>query len=130
MEQLKILIADDDKSIRALYDKALAEGEFEKRFATDGNEALDVYAIWKPDILLLDVYMPVMTGYSVLKKIRVEFEDRRTAVIMSTNVSDQEHIKDFVLLGIQGYIIKPFNFKEVGVRVMQYYMNFIRERAG
>ena len=125
MDKLKTLIVDDDKSIQRLYDKALPEESYLKRFIDNGIEAIEIYQDFKPEIIILDIYMPDMTGYSVLKKIREEFEDRTTTIIMSTNVSDQESIKGCMELGIQGYIIKPFNFKEVGTKVMQYY-NFQR----
>jgi DNA-binding response OmpR family regulator len=126
VDKLKALIVDDDNSIRQLYDKALSEENFLKNFSENGNNAIEAYQSWKPDIIILDVYMPVMTGYSVLKKIREEFEDNKTAIIMSTNINDREHIKDCIALGIQGYIIKPFNFKEVSTKIMQYYENYQR----
>ena len=126
MEKLKTLIVDDDMSIQRLYDKALPDENYLKRFAENGIEAVEIYQLLRPDIIILDIYMPDMTGYSVLKKIRDEFEDLKTVIVMSTNISDQSHIKDCMALGVQGYVIKPFNFKEVGIRIMQYYINFQR----
>jgi len=55
MSKLKILITEDDKTTRIFYDNALDDEVFEKRFETDGEEALNAYKSWKPDILDLDL---------------------------------------------------------------------------
>lgn len=121
MSKLKALIVEDDVSIQLLYDKALDSDTFEKRFCNNGLEALDIYQEWEPEIIILDIYLPVLTGFSVLKKIRVDFDDKNTTIIISTSLNQAEHVKDIVKLSIQGYIVKPFNYKEINSKVMQYY---------
>ena len=121
MDKLKILIAEDELSLQKLYDKGLIRETFEKKFASTGVEALEIYEKWNPDIIILDIYMPLMTGYSVLKKIREEHGDTGTAIIMCTAVHQGDHIKDCMKLGIQGYIVKPFKFKTIGTEILKYY---------
>lgn len=121
MDKLKILIAEDDVSTQALYNKGLTDDVFEKRFASNGTEALELYESWSPDIIILDIYMPNMTGYSILKKIRNDFEDNKTTIIMATSAQQNEDIKGCMNLGIQGYIIKPFKFKKIGTEILKCY---------
>jgi CheY-like chemotaxis protein len=120
MSRIRILIAEDDKSTQDLYDKGLADDVFEKRFAANGKDALEMYRSWKPDVIILDIFMPVVTGYSVLQEIRTEMEDRTTRIIMATSLSENQHAQDCIQLGIQGYIIKPFRYKEIGNKIIQY----------
>jgi CheY-like chemotaxis protein len=123
MDKLKVLIAEDEDSIQKLYDKGLTDEMFDKRFASNGVEALDIYETWSPDIIILDIYMPVMTGYSVLKKIRKEFVDTSTAIIMCTAVNQNDDIKDCMQLGVHGYVVKPFRFKTIGTKILKCYQS-------
>lgn len=122
--KLKILITDDDKSIQALYYKGLPEDFFEKRIVGNGSDAIELYKSWKPDIVILDIMMPVMSGYEALKKIR-EMEkyskDKSSVIIMATAMSSKNDILDCAKLGIQGYIIKPFKHTEISNRILSYY---------
>lgn len=119
--KLKILIVEDDISTQKLFDLALSDDFFEKRYSANGGEALASYKTWKPDIIILDIVMPVITGYSVLKEIREHYGDKTTTIIMATSLKHEEHIKDCVKLGIQGYMIKPFQWKKIGTKIMKYY---------
>ena len=70
MDKLKILIAEDNSFSRKFYDTYISETVFAKQFAVNGFEALEIYGNWKPDIVLLDLMMPVMSGQEVLQNIR------------------------------------------------------------
>jgi CheY-like chemotaxis protein len=120
MSEIKILLVDDDKSIQDLYDKSLSDAIFTKRFAANGKEALEIYQVWHPDVIVLDIMMPVMAGYSVLKEIRGKRADKSTAIIMATASTDSQDIRDCITLDIQGYIIKPFKLKEIGDTILHY----------
>jgi len=63
MDKLKLLIAEDDSSTRKLYTEGLSTETFLLRTVNNGEEAWDTYNSWKPDILILDILMPLMTGY-------------------------------------------------------------------
>lgn len=123
MNRLKILIVEDDEKLHPVYDAGLPDETFEKRFASDGMDALQSYHSWKPDVIVLDILLPKMTGYSLLKEIRTTLNDTSTAIIMSTSLAEKTDVMDCIALGIQGYIIKPFKVKEIGNSVMQYYQN-------
>jgi CheY-like chemotaxis protein len=120
MNEIKILLVDDDKSIQVLYDKGLENTIFAKRFAGNGKEALEIYHAWHPDVIVLDIIMPVMAGYSVLQEIRSKQEDKSTIIIMATSSTDSQDIRDCITLGVQGYIIKPFKLKEIGNTILHY----------
>jgi CheY-like chemotaxis protein len=120
MSEIKILLVDDDKSIQDLYDQGLGNDIFAKRFAANGKEALEIYDAWHPDVIILDIMMPVVAGYSVLQEIRSKRDDKSTTIIMATASTDSQDIRDCITLGIQGYIIKPFKLKTIGDTILRY----------
>jgi CheY-like chemotaxis protein len=120
MSEIKILLVDDDKDIHDLYDEGLANTLFSKKFAVNGEEALKIYDVWHPDVIVLDLLMPLMAGYAVLREIRHTRRDKSTIVIMATASTDSQDVRDCVELGIQGYIIKPFRLKEIGTTILRY----------
>jgi CheY-like chemotaxis protein len=119
VSEIKILLVDDDKSIQDLYDKGLENAVFSKRFAGNGKEALEIYDTWHPDVIVLDIIMPVTAGYSVLQEIRGKRQDKSTIIIMATASTDSQDIRDCVTLGIHGYIIKPFKLKQIGDTILK-----------
>ncbi len=119
MIKISVLIVEDVRSIQRIWDKVLIDDIFEKSFADDGKEGLRLYKALKPDIILLDVMMPEMTGYSVLKEIRDGIGDKSTTIVMSTTVSDKNDIMECVKLGIQGYIVKPFEEQEAMKKILR-----------
>ena len=130
MDKLKLLVAEDDETTLSVYKKkALADTVFETRFAENGREALKEYNSWKPDIILLDIYMPVMTGFSVLKEIRGKISDTSTAIIMVTSVAEKEDIAQCMHLGIQGYVVKPFDVRGFTGKILEYYEKINPEKA-
>lgn len=124
--KLKILLVDDSKSVLDLYNLGFKNELYEKKFCTDGKEALLAYEKWKPDLILMDIVMPEMTGYTVLKEIR-ELEKtngRKTPIIMATGLADKSDIVDCARVGIQGYILKPFKHAELPQKIEAYYKAF------
>jgi DNA-binding response OmpR family regulator len=128
-DKIKILIVEDDRTTRLLYDKGLFNQIFDKKIAISGKEAFLVYEEWHPDIILLDIYLPEMTGYQVLKEIRTTIKDSETTIVMATVVSRKEDVLSCVELGIEGYIIKPFSCGEIGPKILGYYAKKEPERA-
>ena len=119
--KLKVLIADDSKVSQIMIDEALSDELYSKRPAVNGQEALDLYFKWRPDVILLDIMMPLVSGYAALKAIRqhekTEKTQKKTVVIMLTALSDKESIVDCMKVGIQGYMVKPFNKEELCSRI-------------
>ena len=118
--KLKILIAEDDKTARMYYDESLSDKDFDKKFMTSGKEALAAYRKWKPDIIVLDIMLEEMTGYTVLKEIRLG-GDKSTTIIMATSLAGKSDILDCFHLGIQGYIVKPFDLRTLRDKILQYH---------
>lgn len=128
-DKLKTLIVEDSKAIQVIYDAGLNNGVFEKHFEKDGNEALEVYRTWHPDIIVLDIMIPGMSGYELLKEIREESKDSTTTVIVASSLSGRETVVDFLRLGIQGYLVKPFTHKEVSQKILECYKKMNPQRA-
>ncbi|MGC9194995.1 MAG: response regulator [Syntrophobacteraceae bacterium] len=118
MELWKILIAEDDKIARMFYDRSLSNEKFEKRFACNGEEVLEIYRSWAPHVLVLDIMMPIENGFSVLKTIRRDLNDQKTLIIMATSLSQAEDIKACFQFGVQGYLVKPINFLQVEAKIL------------
>ena len=116
-KKIKILIAEDDKIANMRYDRSISDITFLKKFVTNGEDVIETYQSWNPDIILLDIMLPNASGYSLLEKIRKEFNDHHTVIIMATSLSHELDIKNCMELGIQGYFVKPINMKEVGFKI-------------
>lgn len=127
--KIKILIVEDSPNINLLYNRGLPDSIFEKRFAANGYDALVSYNEWQPDIIILDIMLPVMTGFSVLKEIRGKLNDKSTTIIISTSLSQKDDVTLMMKQGIQGYIVKPFSFREIGGRILKYYEKIDHTRA-
>jgi CheY-like chemotaxis protein len=128
-DRLKVLVVEDSKQIQVIYRIGLNDKVFDKCFAENGYEALELYEKWAPDMILLDVMIPGMSGYAVIETIRSEKGDTATAIIMASSISNPGAVTEFLKLGIQGYLVKPFTHKDVGVKVLQYYQKSNPERA-
>lgn len=129
MDKIKILIVEDSPNIQMLYKKGLPDDVFEKKFCSDGREALAFYNEWNPDIIILDVMLPGISGYVVLKEIRQNIGDKKTVIIISTVLHGKDDVVSFMKLGIQGYIVKPFRVTEIGNTILKYYENIHPDRA-
>ncbi len=129
MEKIKVLIVEDHKVTQKLFDFALQDDLFEKRSAENGQEALDHYREWKPDVILLDILLPVVSGYSVLKEIRQKEQDESTVIVITSSLMSKQDIMDCAKYGIHGYLVKPINFKEIGIKVVEYFIKAHPEKA-
>lgn len=109
----KVLVIEDDKATQLLYGKIFLAEKFDVHFADDGEAGLEQYQSLKPSLIILDMMLPVVTGFVVLKSIREKFKDTKTQIYVSTSLSSKEDIVECGKMGIQGYIIKPFDFKEL-----------------
>ena len=123
MEKIKILLADDINSTLKFYDKALEDQFFEKKFAQDGLQVYECYKTWSPDIIVLDIMMPLIDGYQVLKNIRDgdECQDNTVTIIMVTSQKAKTDVVKCAALGIQGYIVKPVKLTEFEDQILNSY---------
>ncbi len=130
MDKLKILIAEDSKIATAQYSTYLPDETYEKQFAENGEEAVAIHKSFKPDIMILDLMMPLKSGYAALKDIREAEKslEKKTAIIVITGLKDKEDILDCAKLGIQGYIVKPINCEELSNTILDYYNKFLESQ--
>jgi len=119
MEKLKVLVAEDDKTTQKLYDRFLAEEIFDLRLAKTGGEALEIYRTWQPEVIILDLMLPEISGYSVLKEIREDLQNKTIPIIISSSLFKKDDILSCAKFGIQGYFAKPVIWKEIGLSVLE-----------
>jgi len=106
MDKKFIILADDDAVFSSLYEKSLVEQNWEVKIAKNGQEVLNLMRERKPDILLLDLQMPVRSGFDVLEKMKDDPELSQIIVIVMTNRSDDVAVAQAIELGAKNYFIK------------------------
>ena len=112
-----VLVADDDPDIRQLVTFRLERAGYEVVEAADGEQALQVCSEMRPDLAVLDVMMPKLTGYDVTRRIREDEALRAMPVILLTaRVQDGDVAQGFEA-GADDYIKKPFSPQELRARV-------------
>lgn len=113
----KILVAEDEKQIADMISFKLTNGGHRVVHAVDGEQAITLAARELPELILLDVMMPGLNGFEVLRRLKADSTLRSVPVIM---VTAKGHERD-VLSGLRGgavdYIVKPFSLKELSARV-------------
>lgn len=102
----KILLVDDDALVLELYRKKLAEGGFEVRTALDGVEAVKQLASFPPDLVVLDLMMPRLSGADVLKFMRANATLAKVPVVVLTNAFMSDHARAVTAMGVDRAIIK------------------------
>jgi two-component system OmpR family response regulator len=113
--EARLLVVDDEPNILELLSASLRYAGFEVATAADGNEALRVAAAFKPDLLLLDVMMPGVDGFEVVRRLRQE--GRQMPVLFLTAKDATEDKITGLTLGGDDYVTKPFSLEEVIARV-------------
>jgi two-component system cell cycle response regulator len=103
--------------IQALIKKYFADYDVQMVFANNGAEGLDVAAKEMPDVILLDITMPVMDGVECLGKLKADPSLKDIPVIMLTAETGKENVLKIVTMGVRDYIVKPFTETNVLERV-------------
>ncbi|MCI0563043.1 MAG: response regulator transcription factor [Nitrososphaera sp.] len=111
----KILVVDDEQQLALAVKIRLQSRGYEVITMNDGAKALQAIEKEKPDLVLLDVLMPVMDGYSCLREINARFGRGKIPIIVLTA---RDRMKDlFELEGIVDYVIKPFDHEDLLIRI-------------
>lgn len=103
----RILVVDDEDDVRLFLQDFLSERELQVETAPNAEEALQKVDAWHPDIVLLDIMMPVMDGLDCLERIKKKHP--KMIVIMITALKDEARIDRAKKLGAYNYIVKPFS---------------------
>jgi DNA-binding response OmpR family regulator len=109
----KILTVDDSKTIRMIVKKAFASYNCTMFEGENGVEGLAIAAKEKPDLIILDITMPVMTGTEMLEKLKTEKELKDIPVIMLTAESGKDNVMKIVKMGVKDYMVKPFKGEQL-----------------
>jgi two-component system response regulator (stage 0 sporulation protein F) len=111
----KILVVEDDESQRILYHDELCEAGYEVMLAANGREALNQLDRDKPDLIILDIVMPVMDGMETLGRIIREYRD--VPIILNTAYSSYKD--DFMSWGADAYVVKSADLGELKEKVRE-----------
>ena len=118
--QLKVLVADDDVEILSLVTQRLKSmGKFHVLEASDGEEALRIAQAEHPQLIVLDVMMPSMSGWEIARILREDDAFKQTGIIMLTGIGERLNEMTSPLYGADDYLDKPFDFKEFDQKVVQ-----------
>lgn len=116
--KFQVLVADDDVDILALVTRHLrARTDLDVLESGDGEEALKLVRKHKPDLVLLDVMMPGMTGWEVCRAIRHEESLAGTGVIMLTGIGERLNEMTSPLYGADAFLDKPFDLAELDANI-------------
>jgi two-component system alkaline phosphatase synthesis response regulator PhoP len=113
----KILIVDDEPNILISLEFLMKREGYAVQVARDGQEALDVMVVDTPDLVLLDVMMPVKTGFDVCHEMRASEALRHVPVLMLTAKGRETDVAKGLALGADAYMTKPFSTRELVQKV-------------
>ncbi len=112
-----VLIADDNEANVELLDAFLSEIDCETAFAVDGQDTLTKVAEFKPDLILLDIMMPKLSGFEVCKKLKGDSATSKIMILMVTALNERGDIERAVAAGGDDFLSKPVNKVELLKRV-------------
>jgi two-component system, OmpR family, alkaline phosphatase synthesis response regulator PhoP len=113
----RVLIADDNPQGVELLEAYLSSSSYEIETASDGEDTLRKVKQWQPDLILLDIMMPKISGFEVCKRLRADPATRDIAVLMITALDQPSDIERAVEAGTDDFLTKPINKTELFLRV-------------
>jgi two-component system, chemotaxis family, chemotaxis protein CheY len=121
MSEVRTLIVDDSSVMRKIVERSLRQAGLDTLVvfeAGSGIDGLELLKAERVDLILSDINMPSMDGLEFLRQIRAQNLAPGVPVVMITTESSEEHVKQAILAGAQGYIRKPFTPEQVKERVL------------
>ena len=112
IDQAEILIIDDDPVSRLTLQRLLSREGYRVRCAEDGATGLRYAREYEPDLVLLDVVMPVLDGYAVCQALRSDPRLAEVPVVMLTSSREEQDLIRSYELGVNAFVVKPVDFKE------------------
>ncbi len=113
----KILIVDDEPNIVMTLEYTFKKSNYEVFIARDGQEALDILKTNFPDVIILDIMMPMVDGFATLEQIRKDDNLQHTKVMFLSAKNKESDIEKGLELGADAYMTKPFSIKKVVEKV-------------
>ena len=108
----KILIVDDEPNIVMTLEYTFKKSNYEVFIARDGQEALDILKTNFPDVIILDIMMPMVDGFATLEQIRKDANLQHTKVMFLSAKNKESDIEKGLALGADAYMTKPFSIKK------------------
>ena len=112
MDKKRILIADDETVVRLIVGRIL-DRDYIVLEATNGEEAVEIAKGQKPDLILMDLIMPKMDGYTACSEIKADQATKGIPVVILTAVGHELNKKYAIEMGAEGYLTKPINTQEL-----------------
>ena len=113
----RILITDDSQLNAELLEAHLEGTGFDTKIVSNGDDALKAAKEWKPDVILLDVMMPKLSGFEVCRRLRADADTKDVGVLMITALDQPTDVEQAVSSGTDDFITKPINKTELLLRV-------------
>ena len=113
----KILIVDDEPNIVMTLEYTFKKSNYEVFIARDGQEALDILKSNFPDVIILDIMMPMVDGFATLEQIRKDNNLQHTKVMFLSAKNKESDVEKGLALGADAYMTKPFSIKKVVEKV-------------
>lgn len=114
-----IVLADDDEDLRALYAAALRSAGHTVQEAEDGPSAVQAVRQFRPDLMLLDIWMPRLNGFEVLDELRHDPAGARLVIVVLSNLAEAEARLEAFASGASAYLVKGQPLPELLVRVQK-----------
>jgi DNA-binding response OmpR family regulator len=111
----RVLVVEDDETVAGVLSAYLTRAGYESLWASDGTEALSMWSRTKPDVVILDILLPTISGLEVLRRRRASADD--AAVIILSARGEEEDRLVGLETGADDYVVKPFSPREVVLRV-------------
>jgi two-component system, OmpR family, alkaline phosphatase synthesis response regulator PhoP len=128
VQRPRVLIADDNPQGVELLEAYLADRDYDIETAADGEETLRKVKDWHPDLILLDIMMPKISGFEVCKRLRSDPATQDIAVLMITALDQQSDIDRAVEAGTDDFLTKPINKTELLLRVRSVLKSRLNQR--
>jgi DNA-binding response OmpR family regulator len=113
----RVLIADDEPNIVTSLEFLMENAGYETKVATNGNEALELAASFRPDLMLLDIMFPLRSGYEVCQQLKSDPATRDIKVVIISAKGRDVEVAKALELGADAYIAKPFSTRELVAKV-------------
>lgn len=115
----RVLIADDEPNIVTSLEFLMEQAGYETQVASNGQEALDLATSFRPDLVLLDVMVPIRSGYEVCQRLKSDPVTRGIKIVMVSAKGRDVEVAKALELGADAYITKPFSTRELVAKVRE-----------
>jgi CheY-like chemotaxis protein len=116
----RILLVDDSETVLMLERMILRDGDYELATAKDGQEGVEKALVFKPDLILMDVVMPQMSGFEAIRRLRLYEETRSIPILIVTTKGEEESMEAGYVSGCSDYITKPIDSLELRTKIRSF----------